>query len=326
MTKVAFITTRIDRPSTRYRITQIIPFLQKEGIKCEVFVYPKDIISKLIFSLKFKKFDYVILQRKLISKLEFFLLKKNTKNLIFEFDDSLIYEDSNKDAIISEKKKRRFDYIISHSDQIIAGNKYLKKLATQNTKTIIIPTTVDINKYTTKKTISSSDKIVLGWIGSSSTLIYLKNISNLLDILYEKHPNISLKIVCNNFFDTNKIPLIKKEWKISDEINDLHSFDIGLMPLTDDLWTKGKCGFKLIQYMACGISSVCSPVGVNKEIIIDGVNGFHAQTKEEWIQKLSRLIDDNNLRLTLGQNARKTIEEKYSTQSVIKKYINIVFQ
>jgi glycosyltransferase involved in cell wall biosynthesis len=154
--------------------------------------------------------------------------------------------------------------------------------------------------------------VTLGWIGSSSTIFYLERIRGVLDRVFERHTNTRLKIVADRFLDCDLMPVVKKNWDYGDEIADLRSFDIGLMPLTDDPWARGKCGFKLLQYMAVGVPGVASPVGVNTEIIEHGRNGFLAESEKEWTECLARLIEDPALRRRMGEEARRTVIERYS--------------
>ena len=124
----------------------------------------------------------------------------------------------------------------------------------------------------------------------------------------------SLKVVCDAFPNMPGIEIEKKVWKLADEPNDARSFQIGVMPLPDDEWTRGKCGLKLLQYMAASVPVVCSPVGANCEIVQDGVNGLHARTEAEWIDQLERLMGDAALRARLGQAGRDTVVARYATE------------
>jgi glycosyltransferase involved in cell wall biosynthesis len=123
---------------------------------------------------------------------------------------------------------------------------------------------------------------------------------------------VQLKIVADDFFELEAMPVLRKRWSAEEEIADLHSFDIGLMPLSDDVWTRGKCGFKLLQCMAVGLPVVCSPVGINAEIVTDGVEGFWARGEEEWVARLSQLVADAGLRAAMGRRARQKVAASYS--------------
>jgi glycosyltransferase involved in cell wall biosynthesis len=152
----------------------------------------------------------------------------------------------------------------------------------------------------------------------------LKQISPALVQLSKRFPDLKLKIVADEFFEIHGLEVEKKEWSSTEEIKDLHSFDIGLMPLSDDAWTRGKCGFKLLQCMAVGLPVVCSPVGMNREIVTDGVEGFWAGSENEWIGKLSTLIQDYELCKSMGKKGRNKVEEKYSLAVNAKKMIKFL--
>lgn len=321
---IAFLATRIEKPSFRYRVLQYIPFLEKEGYKCEVNVIPKTVWARIKLFRRMKNFDIVFLQKKLFNAVEWSFLRKNARKLIYDFDDAVMFRESNNKNLFSDRRMNSFIRTVKDSDIVIAGNEYLKDLAIkENKKTFVIPTSVDMNRYTEKPLMASSDSVILGWIGSSSTLFYLERMKNVWDSLYKLFPNIKLKIVADKFFDCENMPVIKKQWSYEGEIQDLHTFDIGIMPLTDDPWSRGKCGFKLLQCMAVGIPVVCSPVGVNKDIVTDGINGFLADRDEEWIEKIGILIKNDKLRLQMGKMARETVLAHYSVNIAIRQLIEI---
>jgi glycosyltransferase involved in cell wall biosynthesis len=132
------------------------------------------------------------------------------------------------------------------------------------------------------------------------------------NMVHKKYPQTQLKIVSDHFFDCGIMPVIKKPWTFEEVVDCLQSFDIGIMPLPDDDWAKGKCGFKLLQYMAVSLPVVCSPVGVNRKIVIDGENGFWANNADEWIDRLGVLIESPALRTRMGEIGRKIVLKKYA--------------
>ena len=154
---------------------------------------------------------------------------------------------------------------------------------------------------------------VIGWIGTRVNLMYLQTLSGALAQVGQGVHRPRLKVVCDAFPDMPGIEIEKKAWALADEPADARSFQIGIMPLPDDAWTRGKCGLKLLQYMAASVPVVCSPVGANCEIVHDGSNGFHARTESEWIDRLELLLGDAALRARLGQAGRDTAEAKYAT-------------
>jgi glycosyltransferase involved in cell wall biosynthesis len=205
--------------------------------------------------------------------------------------------------------------MMKRSDFVVAGNQFLKSESLRyNPHVEIIPTSIDLSRYKLKEDFHRDGPITIGWLGSSSTLKYLKDLAPVFEDLFKAYPDTRLKIVCDEFFDLPSMPVIKKRWSLEDEVEDLKSFDIGVMPLTHDLWSQGKCGLKILQYYSVGLPVVCSPVGVNKDIIKDRENGFWAQNQEEWKNGLRELIQDEVLRRTLGGRGRTTVEGSYSLE------------
>ncbi len=324
--KIAFLATRADKPSTRFRISQYFALLKASGISPSLLIFPAHFWNRLSFYHSLSAYDVVVVSRKLLTGFEIILLKYYARRLFFDFDDAIIYKDSNQKEIKrSEAAWKRFKKIIASSHTVLAGNGYLKSMALPfNPNTHILPTPVDTDRYQARTVdIRNPERLTLGWMGTASTLFYLKQILPALETLYRKYPFLQLKIVANEFFTHPFIPILKKPWAFEDEVRDLQSFDIGVMPLTDDIWARGKCGLKLLQYMACGISSVCSPVGVNAVIIENGVNGFHAASPEEWISRLEQLIQNPSLRREFGLNGRKKAEEEYSVKVNGEKLIRL---
>jgi glycosyltransferase involved in cell wall biosynthesis len=218
---------------------------------------------------------------------------------------------------------------------VFAGNKFLANYTKKyNINTKIIPTVINTKryKYIPKKEIRKKEnkkEYFIGWMGTSTNLDYLIKYLDVFNEIYKAHPNSKLIISTDKFFYQKEIdssiPTIFIRWSKENELQTLYSFDIGIMPLPNEPWVKGKCGFKLIQYMASGIASIGSNIGANKQIIEDGVNGYLAMEKEQWIQKISNLLEDKELRDQFSKAGRKTIENNYSIKSVLPdliKYFN----
>jgi glycosyltransferase involved in cell wall biosynthesis len=167
--------------------------------------------------------------------------------------------------------------------------------------------------------------LVIGWTGTHSTSAYLEGIYSALETLNKKY-NFKFLVISNKQPSRQLAVDSWQEWQKETEIEDLDQIDIGIMPMPDNDWTRGKCGFKALQFMALGKPVVASPVGVNTEIIQDGVNGFLASAEEEWVEKLSRLIEDPELRERLGKAGRKTVVERYSVEANKEKFLNLFDQ
>lgn len=353
MPKVLFACLhRPDRsPSQRYRFEQYISYLEEKGYPSsfsyllnehddKVFYAPGHYFGKGVILLKsvskrlaevfFKRLPPVVfVQRECFMLGSAFFEKRFAKRsrLIFDFDDSIwlqqVSEGNKKLAFLKNAGKTKD--IIRAAHLVIAGNEYLASYAQKyNPQVIIIPSTIDTEKYIAKEIIAK-ENIVIGWSGSFSTIAHFENAVEALQLLKNKYHNrLSFIVIGDPAYYNEHLSIKGMPWNAATEVEDLHRFDIGIMPLPDDEWTRGKCGMKGLQYMAAGIPTVMSPVGVNKEIIQDGENGFLADTTGEWVEKLSRLIESVELRKKFSLNGRKTIEEKYSVIANRGKYLDAV--
>ncbi len=326
-------------PASRYRVYQYLDYLKTKDIKATVspaisakhffriygatnpwrkilyFIFV--IIVRLKDIFRVKQYDVVFIQREILPQL-FPVFEKIisilNKNIIFDFDDAIFLVPPQRHNFIYKFRcTNNIKEIIKMSKYVIAGNEYLKSYALEfNRQVSVIPTAIDTNKFCLKsKRFHRPDKITIGWIGTMHTLFYLENIKEVFKHLAASF-NICLSCVGVENFTIEGVEVINKPWSIVREIADLQEFDIGVAPLLDDRWGKGKCGLKALQYMSCGIPVICSNAGVFKEIIQDGENGFLAENNQEWIDKLGRLIKDEDLRKRMSVIGRKTVEGKYS--------------
>jgi glycosyltransferase involved in cell wall biosynthesis len=251
-------------------------------------------------------------------------LKKTGKKIIFDFDDAIWLpniSNSNRKYTWMKSPSKTLE-IISLSDIIIAGNRYLADYGKKyNTHVHCIPTTIDTQYHKSRST-STSEKTCIGWTGSHTTIQHFNYAIPFLKELKAKYGDkIYFKVIGDEKYTNQELKIQGEKWDLDDEIERLSKIDIGIMPLPDNDWSKGKCGLKGLQYMALEIPCVMSPVGVNTEIISDGVNGFLAKDNKEWIEKISLLIENQDLRNKIGLEARKTVEEKYSVNSQKEKYL-----
>ncbi len=313
--RVLFLIQGHDRPSSRYRVLQYLPYLKQKGIKVTVAIYPHGIGGYSKIYREIEDYDVVFIQRKRPHPLFLYFLLQRATKLVYDFDDAVMYRSSQASSPYSATRERRFARTVMSVDHIIAGNTFLGDQARRYAnKVTVIPTVIEIKKYTPKNYHKKNTKVTVGWIGSSSTLPYLANIKGVFEALGKRYKHIELKIICDTFFDCIDITVVKKVWTAEDEVEDLKSLDIGVMPLTDNPWSRGKCGLKILQYYGVGVPVVCTPVGVNRDVVQDGVNGFWAMTDDEWIAKLSALIEDPTLRQKMGLKGRDLVRRSYSIQ------------
>ncbi|MCQ2959147.1 MAG: glycosyltransferase family 4 protein [Bacteroidales bacterium] len=304
-------------------------FYQKGKYLVKAFIFFKAFLHRCYDVLRARNYDAIFIYREAFMIGSTFFekgLAKSKKPIIFDFDDSIWIQDiSDGNKNLSwMKNASKTDDIIQLSKLIIVGNKYLADHALKlNKNVVIIPTTIDTNHHKpTEKTVNN--KICIGWTGSETTIKHLKLIIPVFKRLKEKFADkISFIQISNVDFSLPEIDLHFIPWNAETEIADLQKIDIGIMPLPDDEWAKGKCGFKGLQYMAMEIATVMSPVGVNTEIIENGKNGFFASTEQEWFDILCKLIEDPQLRIEIGKKGRETVIKRYSIDSQKDKYLSI---
>ncbi len=322
--RILFLIPRDNMASARLRALQYIPILKQNDIVAESMIAPRTLSGKINLYRKLKEYDLVFIQRKLFQPWEIRLIRSFSHFLIYDMDDAVMFKDRGGPQPDQPVYERKFRGTAKSADLIIVGNRYLKEQVFPfHSNVEILPTCVDLDRHQTKIH-QKKECITIGWIGSRSTLRYVESLRAVFNDLTRIHKNIELKIIADSFPDFPEIPVLKIPWQEETEIRELQSLDIGIMPLPEDRWTRGKCGFKLIQYMAVGVPAVCSPVGMNREIIQDGVNGFWASEHEEWCGKLDRLIRDSHLRKTIGMAGRATVEQYYSIEVTGKKLVNIL--
>ena len=313
--KVLLLIRSFSSPSARYRILQYLPAIQSSGIEVCVECLPSGWLARRRLFRRAAEFDVVVLQKRLLPVHMVRALRRHAKRLIYDFDDAVLFRSPGKGGAESATRRRRFRAIISAADVVLAGNSYLSQIAAPFAKRIIVlPTVIDPEKYDRAASVVTQDSetVTIGWIGSRTTMRYLLSIRDALDQLTSRVGNIRLKIVSNSFMDLQKMPVLKKPWHSEDEAADVAGFDIGIAPSFDDPWSMGKCGFKILQYMACSVPVICTPVGVQSEMVADGENGYWATTFEEWIERLSRLAESPEERRRMGRAGRTLLDERYS--------------
>ena len=339
-------------PGQRFRFEQYTDFLESEGftitysfllnawddrhfyqrgnylLKCWIAL--KCVIIRMFDVLRAWRYDYVIVYREahfwgwaIFEK----LLSMSRVAMIFDFDDAIWLNDtseSNKNLswLKSSAKTAKNARL---ANVVTVGNSFLADYARQsNRNVVIVPTAIDTDAYKYRGAVDS-EPVTIGWIGSTTTLKHFQNAIPALTAIKQKYGNrVNFRVIVDVDYEVPELGLKSTKWHKDTEVEELNKVDIGIMPLPDDRWSCGKCGFKGIQYMALGIATVMSPVGVNTDIIEHGVNGFLASTDSEWIDCLSQLIESVELRQRLGEAARKTIDERYSVRSQQGNLLNAI--
>jgi glycosyltransferase involved in cell wall biosynthesis len=324
MIRVLFVSKGSEHPAGRYRVTQYLGWLVEHGVQPQVVPFPDSVLDWRGLFLAANPHDIIVIQKKRLPILPMLMVRRGHARLIYDVDDAVMYASSRHDSQDSATRMRQFVSMASKCDAVTVGNSYLKSLAEPHNKRVwIIPTAVDTRKYRLNDHSRQPDKVTLGWIGGRKSLVFLKELGPVMDRLAEKHPNVQLKMICNEFFDCAKMPVVKTQWDEKTEADEVRTFDIGIAPLPDDVWSRGKCATKLLQCMAAGVPSVASPVGVHTDIIKEGVNGMLATNHDEWFAKLSALTGDIETRRRLGLAGRKTVEESYSLEATAPKMLEV---
>ena len=341
---------RRDRsPSQRFRFEQYLEFLKEQGYDYDFsfLISPEDdkifyssgntfqkgvIFLKCFFKrlkdvLKANSYDIIFIQREAFMTGTAFFEKQFARSkakVVFDFDDSIWMQnvsDANKKFSFL-KDASKTSKIIALSDMIFAGNQYLADYAEPfNGNIRIVPTTIDTEEYQ-RMALPHDDKVCIGWSGSITTIQHFKFAVPALSKVKKKYGDrIKIKVIGDANYKNDELDVICMNWSKQDELKELSSFDIGIMPLPDDEWAKGKCGLKGLQYMALEIPTIMSPVGVNSEIIQNGVNGYLATTDDDYVNAISILIEDEILRKKIGSEGRKTVVEKFSVKALQQKYL-----
>jgi len=345
--KILFL-TKYDHlgASSRYRFYQFYSYLHNNGFECKSSpffndnyienLYNKKSNLKNILKAYFKRFlilfiikryDLIVIEKEIFPYFPAIfekLLNIFSIKYIVDYDDALFHQyDRHDKKIVRILLGSKISSVMKNATLVIVGNKYLAEYAESiGTKNIeIIPTVVDINKYSEKKIIDSQ-KIIIGWIGSPSTTKYISKLENVFLKLKEKY-NIQITLIGAFSSPFTEISVHIIPWSENTEVEEIKKFDIGIMPLVDSYWERGKCGFKLIQYMACSLPVIGSPVGVNSEIINHEKNGYLASSDSEWFEYLEKLIIDISLRREFGINGRDKVKRKYSKQRIEKQILSL---
>lgn len=305
-----------DLPSVRFRVLPYVERGQASGRDIAWHRIPKNPFARLYLFLGLPKSHAVILQKKLLSPFYLSVLNRKCKRLLYDFDDAVWMPHS---ALLkqrgghqaSPKNRNRFTYICRYADGVIAGNAFLAEKARRyNSRVTVLPTPIDTEQYTPGTDRESDGRFVVGWMGTAANQFYL---NDLMDELRQLGDDVKLNIVSNKIQDhLDRPPIRFNRWSPEKEVQQLNRFTLGLMPLTDDEYSRGKCGFKLLQYMACGVVPLASAVGFNNEIIAHGKDGFLIRNKGEWLKYITVLKKNPALLSKMARLAREKVALKFS--------------
>lgn len=338
-------------PGQRFRIEQWEPYLQVQGITLEMLPFADEALMQLLHQPGKQAAKAMALTAGLLRRIRLLAdvqrydaiylfraasivgpavlesaLSLLRRPIIFDFDDAIFH-------LHTTAANRYFGWlkfpgktasICRLSSHVVVGNSYLAEYARQyNENVTVIPSSVDTDSYATARKKESQGRVIVGWTGSSTSQTYLESFAPLLRELMRQR-DVELHVISDRKPEMPGVPTVWYRWSSETEITDLARFDIGIMPMPDDQWSRGKCSMKALLYMAMGIPTICSAVGMNREVIQHNENGFLASTNEEWLGCLTALIDDAALRQRLGAAGRRTIEAQYSMRHCAAQFANVI--
>jgi glycosyltransferase involved in cell wall biosynthesis len=305
----------------RYRIRAFEPAVRRSGGSLTVVGLARKPLGRLGQFAQARAYDAVILQRKLLPSWQLWLLRRNTRRLIFDFDDALLYRDSyDPRGHESPRRSRRFAATMAAADAVIAGNGFLADCALRSGARAeavnVIPTCVAPAAYQLHRGSGRNrDGVDLVWIGSSSTLQGLEMRRSLWDRVGREVPGVRLRVICDGFPDLGALRIVPIPWSAEREAHELSEGDVGVTWVPDDLWSRGKCGLKVLQYQAAGLPVVANAVGVHNDMVRPGETGWLAETPEEWVEAIRALAADPEGRRRMGRQGRAYVEEEYSVSA-----------
>ena len=336
--------------TSRVRAFQYIPYLESKGISVsQAPLFKDDYIKELydcikiqirticsaylrrVFTLlKIYSYDLLWIEKELLPWLpewaEMLLFSMGIPYVV-DYDDAIFHRyDMHANKLVRKLFGRKIDRVMSHAALVTVGNDYLamRALRAGAKRVEKLPSVVDLEKYEPLSNLGCGiESFNIGWIGSPVTVHYLETIR---EALYNLCVDGVARLIIVGARQANLegLPIEFREWSEETEVSDINTFDVGIMPLMDGLWERGKCGYKIVQYMACAKPTVASPVGINQQIIDDGQNGFLASSTAEWIKTLKILHDDKLLRADMGKRARSKVEKEYSLQVTAPRFVSLL--
>lgn len=339
------VLTRYDRKgaSSRLRFYQYLPYLRAKDIQYTVSpFFGKDYIDNLYSSesrnkvqvlwsyikrikvlIKIYKYDLVWVEKELFPSFPAIfekLLQILNVKLVVDYDDAVFHNYDRGKGIVKKLLSKKIDRVMKSASLVMCGNNYIADRAKRaEANNIIFPTVIDVDKYQYDSNVKN-EILIIGWIGTANTLRYLVDLKSVFENLSKKI-EFQLNIIGAEW-NNPSFKILEIPWQESNEVSEIQKFDIGIMPLRNSPWEKGKCGYKLIQYMGCGKPVVGTPIGVNDEIIIDGFNGFKANSEDEWVNAITKLAEDFETRKRMGSKGRKLVESRFSLQSAASTLIS----
>lgn len=319
-------------PSARLRWANYRDHFAENGMELSIKEYIEHVFKRSKVKKKIEPADVIVIQKTVLAPRVVRAFRKQAPKLILDVDDAIWLSHSSIEAEQPTAKERIFRRwfvkSLDYFDRVIVGNDYLKNWVERYNSNISIVPCSPCDKWTGNtayKEHEKKDKFILGWTGTRQNLFYLNSIEHALKAFFDRAPNAYLMVISDGVFETPdpmvNSRIINVPWSIENEQSYLIAFDVGLMPLTDDPWSRGKGAFKTLMYFRYSVPSVSSRIGFNTEVVTDGVNGLLAQDTQEWFEKLMLLYGDPELARRIGVNGHQTYLKYYSQDVVFAKYL-----
>jgi glycosyltransferase involved in cell wall biosynthesis len=317
-----------DHVCCRYRLAAFQPHLERAGHRLELRPFPRAWWPRLRLGYAVRPADVVIVQRRLLPAWQLALLRNGARRLVFDFDDAVFLRDSYAPrGVHCWGRRRRFAAIVRAADAVVAGNQFLVDMAAHHGRgghVQCIPTCVRPELYPLAEHRRVGAGVEMVWIGSSSTLRGLELARPFVEAAGRRQPGLRLKLVCDRYLQFSHLKVVPCPWSEASEATELASADIGVSWVPDDAWSRGKCGLKVLQYLAAGLPVVANPVGVQAEMVRHGDNGFLAETPDEWAEAVGRLANDPELRRRMGQAGRRLVEGRYRVEVGARRWLEVL--
>jgi glycosyltransferase involved in cell wall biosynthesis len=325
--RIAALVEGPDHVCCRYRLRAFADEWHRAGHSLELYARPRGWWARMRLTWRVVPFDVVILQRRLPSLLEIASLRRRANRLVFDFDDAVFLRDSfSPKGLESRRRRSRFSAVVRAVDVVVAGNAWLAERARQAgaAYVVVVPTCVQPMSYPHADHESNDGGVRLVWVGSSSTLRGLERARGLLDHVGRSIRDVRLKLVCDRFASFGRLPVESCVWQESTEAAEIANSDIGISWLPGDDWSRGKCGLKVLQYMAAGLPVVANAIGVQTDMVRHGQTGFLATTAYEWAAAVRTLAEDRDLRRRMGAAGRERVDRDFSVASGARRWSEIL--
>src|SRR5258708_2735083 len=329
MPKAVLLGYDLEQPSFRHRMRTLVGTLEAAGWQVRAERFPSGRYGLRTWERRslLREAAVVVRHRIKWGGIEAGLFASGGRRRIFDVDDAIYVRKPRRLGEAPDDspwRKRKFAAPCRWVDVVAAGNDVLAGVARLSAPTVtILPTSIDTAAYH-PTTAAAADPPTIVWIGSPENLVYLEMIRPALARLTTRYPTLKMRVICSRLPDWSEVNIERIAWSSATEATELAAAHIGVMPLTDDEWARGKCAFKLLQYMAAALPCVASPVGANTEAVIDGFNGFHARTVDDWERHLEALIRSPELRARLGASGRAHVESRYAMRTYQARYLELL--